>query len=175
MSGSKFTAHRQNVIIEALTENPSIYSAAAKAGVSYQAVMSWLQRGQEGVSGFAEFLQEVEEARSHMKDAIVRSLFKIATDEMHPQAVRAARELLTALYPREFSTVKHVITHHKSAEPEVDLASLPTGELREFRRMLHKVINPDAPQQPQQPVSVIEALEADNPIETKPAPDPSSN
>ena len=35
--------------------------------------------------------------RDFMKDEIVQSLFEIATDRLHPQATKAAKELLSSL------------------------------------------------------------------------------
>jgi len=92
-----------------------------------------------------EFLREVEQARSHVKDEIVQSLYEIATDRLHPQAVKAAKELLSCLYPKEFSVVRHTITH-KQAEPTYDLSKLPTEELRAFHKTLKKVMRDDSEQ-----------------------------
>jgi hypothetical protein len=137
---SKFTPEIQAVVIEALKSNPSIYSAAAAANITYPTLMKWLTMGEEGQDGYAEFLREVEQARSTVKDEIVQSLFEIATDRLHPQAVKAAKELLSCLYPREFSVVRHNIVH-KAEDPEIDLSKLSRDEKRLFHAQLKKVIS----------------------------------
>ena len=135
---TKFTPERQQIILEALRENPSIPSAASKAGISSVTLNRWLQQGEEGDSGFAEFALEAAEARRTMKNEVVAALYKTATDELHPQQTKAAHLLLTNLYPAEFANVKHTITHKQSA-PAYDFSTLPTDELRLFHKTLKKV------------------------------------
>ena len=154
---TKFTPEVQKTILETLRENPSIYSAAAKADVTYQTVMRWLQKAETGAPEYVAFAQEVELARSQMKNEIVQSLRKIATDEMNPQAVRAARELLTALYPREFSSVKHVVQHSAKKEDDIDVTGIPSDELRAFLKTLKKIRGQEPVKKPAALVDVIEA------------------
>ena len=59
--------------------------------------------------------------------------------------------LLTNLYPAEFANVKHTVTH-KSKDPEIDLSSLSTEELRAFHKMLKRVTNGDDSEQEAVPV-----------------------
>jgi hypothetical protein len=140
---SKFTPERQAIILEKLKRNPSLYSAAAAADITYPTLMRWLERGDDGEEGYAEFLREVEQARTKVKDEIVLSLYEIATDRLHPQAVKAAKELLSCLYPREFSIVRHSIVHKPSKDSEIDLSKLSTEELRAFHDMLKRVTKGD--------------------------------
>ena len=86
---SKFTPERQQLILEALGENPSIPSAAGKAGISAVTLNRWLRQGEEGNEEFAEFALEAAEARRTMKDEVVAALYKTATDELHPQQTKA--------------------------------------------------------------------------------------
>ena len=79
---SKFTPERQQLILEALRENPSVPSAASKAGISPVTLNRWLQQGEEGNPAFAEFALEASEARRTMKDEVVAALHKTATDEL---------------------------------------------------------------------------------------------
>ena len=144
---SKFTHEIGATIIEALRGNPSIPSAASKAGISPVTLNRWLQQGEEGSPAFAEFALECAESRRFMKDEIVQSLFEIATDRLHPQATKAAKELLSCLYPKEFSSVRHVV-QHKSKDPEIDLSSLSTEELRAFHKTLKKVTGEESEQKP---------------------------
>ena len=65
---SKFTPERQQLILEALRENPSVPSAASKAGISPVTLNRWLQRAEEGNPEFAEFALEAAEARCTMHD-----------------------------------------------------------------------------------------------------------
>jgi hypothetical protein len=58
---SKFTPERQQLIIEKLKQNPSLYSAAATAEITYPTLMRWLERGEDGDEGYAEFHREVEQ------------------------------------------------------------------------------------------------------------------
>jgi hypothetical protein len=153
---TKFTPEVQAVIVEALLENPSIYSAAAKADVTYQTVMLWLQKGDEGAEGYAEFAQACAVARSQMKNEIVQSLYEIACDRLHPQAVRAARELLSSLYPKEFSSVRHVISHQAKPADDLDVSKIPTAELRAFLKTL-KRIRAEEPKEPS--VMLVDAIE----------------
>lgn len=154
----KFTKETRQIILDALRENPSIPSAASKAGISPATLRTWLSRGEEGDPEFVEFALECAEARRFMKDEIVKSLFKIATDELHPQATKAAHQLLTTLYPTEFADVRHRITH-KGKDPEIDLSSLPTQELRAFHKMLKRVIKGDDSEQ--EPVLVLDVTSKD--------------
>ena len=146
---SKFTPEVRDTVLGALKQNPSLYSAAAAADITYPTLQLWLQKGSEGAEEYAEFLQEVELARACMKNEIMASLKEVACDPMHPQSVRAARELLTALYPKEFSSVKHTVVHEAKAEDDVDLSKIETGELRAFLRTLKKIrATNDEPRQP---------------------------
>ena len=140
---SKFTPERQQLILEALRENPSVPSAASKAGISPGTLSRWLQQGDEGDPEFAEFALEAAESRRFMKDEIVQSLFEIATDRLHPQATKAAKELLSCLYPKEFCSVRHVVQHKQQRDPEIDLSSLSTDELRAFHKTLKRVTKGD--------------------------------
>ena len=126
-------------------------SAASKAGISSVTLNRWLLQGEEGDPEFAEFALECTESRRFMKDEIVQSLFEIATDRLHPQATKAAKELLSCLYPREFSIVRHTVTH-TSKDPEIDLSSLSQEELRAFHRMLKRVTKGDDSEQEAVPV-----------------------
>jgi transposase-like protein len=138
---SKFTKERQQLIIEALRENPSIPSAASKAGISSVTLNRWLQQGEEGDPEFAEFALECTESRRFMKDEIVQSLFEIATDRLHPQATKAAKELLSCLYPQEFSSVRHVVQHKQQQDPELDLSQLTRDEKRAFHKTLKQIVS----------------------------------
>jgi transposase-like protein len=152
---SKFTPEIQATIIEALRENPSVPSAASKAGISPVTLNRWLQQGEEGSPEFAEFALEAAEARRTMKDEIVAALYKTATDELHPQQTKAAHLLLTNLYPQEFANVKHTVTH-KSKDPEIDLSSLSQEELRAFHKTLKRVTKGDDSVYQTLPVTVID-------------------
>jgi len=137
---TKFTPEIRATIIEALRENPSVPSAASKAGISSVTLNRWLQQGEEGDPEFAEFALECAESRRHMKDSIVQSLFEIATDRLHPQATK---ELLSCLYPKEFSSVRHVVQHKQQQIPEIGLSSLSQEELRAFHKTLKRVVSGD--------------------------------
>jgi len=138
---SKFTRERQQLILEALRENPSMPSAASKAGISPVTLNRWLHLGEEGVPEYAEFALEAAEARRTMKDEVVAALYKTATDELHPQQTKAAHLLLTNLYPTEFANTKHVFSHKTERDAEYDFSKLPTEELRAFHKTLKKIRN----------------------------------
>jgi len=140
---SKFTPERRQLILEALRENPSIPSAASKAGISPVTLNQWLRQGEEGNEEFAEFALEASEARRTMKDEVVAALYKTATDELHPQQTKAAHLLLTNLYPAEFANVRHQITHRPKDPETIDLSGLSTEELRAFHKMLKRVTKDD--------------------------------
>jgi transposase-like protein len=72
---SKFNPERRAIILEALMTNPSIASAAVKAGVTESTLRVWLQKGEEGNPEYQEFAQQAATARAAMKDEIVASLF----------------------------------------------------------------------------------------------------
>ena len=152
---TKFTPERRQLILEALRENPSIPSAASKAGLSPVTLNRWLQQGEEGDSKFAEFALGCAEARRTMKDEVVAALYKTATDELHPQQTKAAHLLLTNLYPTEFANVKHTVTH-KGKDPEIDLSSLSQEELRAFHKTLKRVTKGDDSEHQTLPVTVID-------------------
>jgi hypothetical protein len=140
-----------------LRENPSVPSAASKAGISPVTLNRWLQRGEEGDPKFAEFALEAAQARRTMKDEVVAALYKTATDELHPQQTKAAHLLLTNMYPTEFANLKYTVTH-KSKDPEIDLSSLSTEELRAFHRMLKRVMKGDDSNSEQKPVPVLDVI-----------------
>ena len=136
----KFTAERQRLILQALRTNPSIPSAASKAGISAQTLTRWIAAGLEDPqSVYRGFALGASEARRFMKDEIVAALYKTATDELHPQQTKAAHLLLTNLYPTEFANVKHTVTHAQREAQEYDLSKLPTEELRAFHATLKKI------------------------------------
>ena len=85
---SKFTPERQQLILEALGENPSIPSAAGKAGISPVTLNRWLRQGEEGNEEFAEFALEASEARRTMKDEVVAALYKTLGVPVIPVAVK---------------------------------------------------------------------------------------
>jgi transposase-like protein len=144
---TKFTPEVRATILEALKENPSIPSAATKAGIHTTTLRAWLEKGEMGAPEFAEFALECAEARTVMKNEIVAALFKTATDELHPQQTKAAHQLLTNLYPTEFNNVRHVVSHQAKPADDVDVSKLPTDELRAFLKTL-KRIRAEEPRQP---------------------------
>jgi transposase-like protein len=154
---SKFTPDRQQLILEALRENPSIPSAASKAGISPVTLNRWLQQGEEGDPEFAEFALEAAEARRTMKDEVVAALYRTATDELHPQQTKAAHLLLQNLYPQEFANVKHTVSH-KAQDPEIDLSSLSQEELRAFHKTLKRVTKGDDSEHEALPPTVIDVV-----------------
>ena len=159
---TKFTPEIRATIIEALRENPSIPSAASKAGISPGTLNRWLEHGEEGNPEFAEFALECAESRRFMKDEIVQSLFEIATDRLHPQATKAAKELLSCLYPKEFSSVRHVVQHEQRQDPEIDLSSLSQEELRAFHKTLKRVTKGGDPEQkPKKAPTAIDVVSDD--------------
>jgi len=138
----KFIPERQQIIIEALRKNPSIPSAASKAGISAVTLDRWINEGLAGNEEYRDFALEAQEARRFMKDEIVAALYKTATDELHPQQTKAAHLLLTNLYPMEFANVRHTV-QHKQPDLELDLSHLSTEEKRAFHKTLKKVLSPD--------------------------------
>jgi len=152
---SKFTEETRRIILEALRQNPSIPSAASKAGISSVTLNRWINEGLEGNEEYREFALEAHEARRFMKDEIVAALFKTATDELHPQQTKAAHLLLTNLYPTEFANVKHTVTH-TSKDSEIDLSSLSTEELRAFHKMLKRVTGGEDSERQPLPATAIE-------------------
>jgi transposase-like protein len=154
---SKFTPERQAIILEALRQNPSVPSAASKAGISAVTLNRWINEGLEGNEEYQEFALEAQEARRTMKDEVVAALYKTATDELHPQQTKAAHLLLTNLYPTEFANVKHTVSH-KPQDPEIDLSSLPTEELRAFHKTLKRIMKGDDSNSEQKPVPVLDVV-----------------
>jgi hypothetical protein len=141
---SKFTEERCAFIVEKLKQNPSLYSAAAAADVTYPTLTRWIEQGEEGDPKYMQFALDVQAARRQVKDEIVQSLFEIATDRLHPQAVKAAKELLTCLYPREFSSVRHVV-QHRQPDPTYDLSKLSQDEQRQLHATLKKITSGEEP------------------------------
>lgn len=90
-----------------------------------------------------------------MKDEVVAALYKTVTDKLHPQQTKAARLLLTNLYPTEFASVQHTVSH-KGKDPEIDLSKLPTEELRAFHKMLKRVTKGDESERQPLPATTIE-------------------
>jgi len=144
---SKFTPEVRAIILAALRENPSVPSAASEAGIAAVTLNRWLMEGEKGNPEFAEFALEAQEARRTMKDEVVAALKVTALDPLHPQQTKAAHLLLTNLYPTEFATVKHTVTH-KSKDPEIDLSSLSTDELRQFHKTLKRIMTGEQEDKP---------------------------
>jgi hypothetical protein len=145
---SKFTEERCAFIVEKLKQNPSLYSAAAAADVTYPTLTRWIEQGEEGDPKYMQFALDVQAARRQVKDEIVQSLFEIATDRLHPQAVKAAHLLLSCLYPTEFSSVRHVVQHQQPKDPEYDLSKLSQDEKHQLHATLKKLLNPDSDKAP---------------------------
>jgi hypothetical protein len=139
---TKFSPEVCETILSALRSNPSVPSAASKAGVAATTLNKWLHEGLEGVEKYREFALEAAEARRAMKDEVVAALYKTATDELHPQQTKAAHLLLTNLYPTEFANVKHTVSH-KPTDPEIDLSSLSIAEKRAFHKTLKQIVSGD--------------------------------
>jgi hypothetical protein len=137
---TKFSDEVQKIILEALRNNPSIPSAASKAGIAAVTLNKWLHEGLEGVEKYREFALEAQECRRTMKDEIVAALKETALDPLHPQQTKAAHLLLTNLYPTEFSVVRHVV-QHKTEDPELDLSKLSQAEKRLFHAQLKKIVS----------------------------------
>lgn len=156
---TKFTPELAAIVIESLKVNPSIPSAAVKAGVTDHTIHNWLSKAEAGDPVYVEFAQQCATARAVMKDEIVQSLFEISCDRMHPQATKAAHTLLTNLYPKEFANVRHNVTHQAKPE-EIDLAKLPTDELRAFRKTLLRLRDGGEPEHTPTTETVIDVLEA---------------
>jgi hypothetical protein len=156
---SKLTPEIQQKIIENLATNPSLPSAAIRAGIAPSTLRDWLAKGEAGDERYAAFAQEVTLSRATVKDSVIAALIETACDVHHPQQVRAASKLLESLFPEEFSVVRHTI-QHQAQEPALDLKKLPTAELRAFLKTL-KRLRAEADAEPKPPVMVIEALEAD--------------
>ena len=55
--------------------------------------------------------------------------------------------MLTNLYPAEFAKVKHTVTH-KPKDPEIDLSSLSTDELRQFHKTLKRIMTGEQEDKP---------------------------
>ena len=135
---SKLTAEIQKKIIENLATNPTVPSAAVRAGVSPGTLRDWLAKGEAGHPDFAAFAQEAAQSRAAIKDSVIQALIETATDCHHPQQVRAAAKLLESLYPREFAAVRHEVRHEAKA-PDLDLSRLPSGELRDLQRIVKRL------------------------------------
>jgi hypothetical protein len=152
---TKFTPEIRATILEALRDNPSIPSAASKAGIAATTLNRWIDDGLEGNETYREFALEVQEARRCMKDSVVAALYRTAVDELHPQQCKAAHLLLTNLYPQEFANVRHSVSH-KAQDPEIDLSSLSQEELRAFHKTLKRVTKGDDSEHQTLPVTVID-------------------
>ena len=132
---SKLTPEIRQKIIENLATNPSIPSAAVRAGIAPNTLRDWLAKGEAGDECYAAFAAEVAKSRAIIKDSVIAALIETACDVHHPQQVRAAAKLLESLYPMEFATVRYEVRHEAKAH-DLDLSKLPRGELRQ----LHKII-----------------------------------
>jgi hypothetical protein len=139
---TKFTPEVCETILSALRSNPSIPSAASKAGVSAVTLNGWICKGEEGVEMYQAFALEAQEARRTMKDEIVAALKETALDPMHPQQTKAAHLLLTNLFPQEFANIKHHVSH-KAEDPTIDLSKLSQAEKRAFHAQLKRIVSGD--------------------------------
>ena len=138
MGATKFTPETRQIILEALAQNPSLESAATAASITLQTLLRWLDAGQQGDERYAEFALDCARRRAHIKNELFQSLFEIATDRLHPQAVKSAQLLLQTQFPTEYSSVRHVVSHRKPEEQEYKLDNLSHDELRIFTRLLKR-------------------------------------
>jgi transposase-like protein len=136
---SRFTPEVRETIVTALRQNPSIPSAAVAAGIHTNTLRRWLQEGEEGNPEYSAFALEAAEARSVMKDSIVAALLETALDPMHPQQTKAAHQLLTNLFPQEFSVVRHHVQHQSEKVENIDLSKVPTEDLRQLMKTLKRI------------------------------------
>jgi transposase-like protein len=159
MPETKFTPEVRETIITAVATNPSIPSAAIRAGISPSTLHQWLHKGSEGDPRYQAFAIEVAQSRTVLKDSVMQSLFDIALDRMHPHAVRAASKLLESIWPQEFASVKHTVQHTPSSS-DFDLKNLPTDELRQLAQTIKKLrgIEPNAGAEP---LSLPETIEVE--------------
>jgi len=139
MTTSKYTSELHALIVSALKENPSLASAASKAGVGLATLKSWIDKGEGGDEAFVAFALDVAEARAHLKDEILEALKVTALDPMSPQQTRAARELLSSQYPHEFRAAAPEPERKEDPEEEMDTSWLPTDELRTLVQLLEKI------------------------------------
>jgi len=66
---SKLTRERQEQIAQAIEQGKSMTSAARMAGVSRNAVYSWIEKGEDAEEGiYAEFHDRLTRARGHGED-----------------------------------------------------------------------------------------------------------
>jgi hypothetical protein len=93
---SKFTPDRVAVLLDALRDGQTLKASAARAGVSYDSLHDWLQRGQRANRGrFFQFHQDVEAAlQLALSTHMSRWAAQTATDW------RAAREYVRLLHSR---------------------------------------------------------------------------
>jgi hypothetical protein len=155
----ELTDELKQTILESFDINPSIESAAAKAHIHPSTLRSWLVRGSEGDETYEQLSIEAAALRNKWKDELVQSLFEIATDRLHPQATKAAQQLLSAMHPTEFATVRHTVSHKAEREPEVDLTRLSKPELREFMKTLRKLKSGDEEPKREPAPNVVDVVE----------------
>lgn len=158
MSQSKFSPELAKLILESFEHNPSITSAASKAGIHYQTLRSWLEKGADGHPEYEQFAIECAGARDRFKDEVVEALRQTALDGLHPQQCKAAQLLLTHLFPTEFASVKHLVSHKADQEPEIDVSALPTDELRRLTKTLRKLKR--GGDEPKKTPAVIDVVES---------------
>jgi hypothetical protein len=112
---SKLNAETRKKITDAIRMGASYKIAAAYAGVSYDALNDWMNRGQEATSGqYFQFCQAVKEAQGAGAVAWLAKIEKAATDG----AWQAAAWKLERIFPDDYAlTQKHRIGGDADAPP----------------------------------------------------------
>ena len=124
---SKFTAERQEKILEALRAGNYLETAAAYAAISYQTLNEWRKT-------FPEFSEAVEKARADAEARMVAVIMKAA-----PSSWQAAAWWLKRSFPDRYGRRTRIDADVKvTAKPVVDVSKLTLDEQRSLLELLRK-------------------------------------
>lgn len=87
-------------------------TAAALAGISPSTLFLWLAKGEQGVAGYSEFLEQVDEAEASAQAELVDIVVKHAK-----KTPKFALNVVARRWPAEWSRHDNVTLSHGLAEP----------------------------------------------------------
>ncbi|MBI05356.1 MAG: hypothetical protein CMM54_00075 [Rhodospirillaceae bacterium] len=119
---TKLTDERREAICRMIVEGVPLKTAARAAGVTYNTLRNWMQRGEKGDEPYALFKEEVEEAQAVCEAQLVGIIKSAAVQESGGEW-RAALALLSRKFPERWSEKRQL----EVSSPEQTSTQLVAG------------------------------------------------
>lgn len=112
MAASKFTAETKASLIARVRAGCSTQDAARAAGVSRRTVAVWITKGNKGQAGYAEFVAELEAARSeaaNRPEPMTAEELRLVVSEAARNGSVQAMKLLDEMQQRDHTPEEHEV------------------------------------------------------------------